>query len=48
LKRQSLSGVSLDDEATDLVRWQQSFQAAAQFMRTVNQVTETALSILGG
>lgn len=48
LKRQSLSGVSLDDEATDLVRWQQSFQAAAQFMRTVNEVTQTALSILGG
>ncbi len=48
LKRQTLSGVSLDDEAADLVRWQQSFQAAAKFMQTVNQVTESALSILGG
>lgn len=47
LKRQELSGVSLDEEATDLVRWQQSFEAAAKFMQSVNRVTETALSILG-
>ncbi len=48
LKRRSMSGVSLDEEAADLVRWQQSFQAAAKFMQTVNQVTETAMSIFGG
>lgn len=48
LKRQEVSGVNLDDEAADLVRWQQSFAAAAKFMQVVNQVTESALGLIGG
>lgn len=46
-KRQSVSGVSLDEEAANLAKWQQSFDAAARYLRTVNRLTETALSIGG-
>ncbi len=48
LKRQQLSGVSLDEEAADLAKWQQSYQAAARYMQTVNRVTEMALGLLAG
>lgn len=48
LKRQEASAVSLDEEAADLARWQQSFQAAAQFMQTVNRVTEIAINMFAG
>ncbi len=44
-KRQGVKGVSLDEEAAELARWQQSFAAAAKFMQVVNRVTETAFSI---
>ncbi|RMG47393.1 MAG: flagellar hook-associated protein FlgK [Acidobacteria bacterium] len=45
-RRQEVSGVSLDEEAANLARWEQSFQAAARFMKVVNDVTEVALQIL--
>ncbi|MDQ7088979.1 MAG: flagellar basal body rod C-terminal domain-containing protein [Acidobacteriota bacterium] len=48
LKRQSVSAVSLDEEAANLARWQQSFEAAARFLQTVNRVTETALNLIPG
>ncbi|HHN75162.1 MAG TPA: hypothetical protein ENK10_08050, partial [Acidobacteria bacterium] len=48
LKRQSVSAVSLDEEAADLARWQQSFEAAARFLQTVNRITETALNLIPG
>jgi flagellar hook-associated protein 1 FlgK len=44
-KRQSISGVSLDEEAADLARWQQSFDAAARYLQAVNRLTEISLSI---
>lgn len=45
LKRQRLSGVNLDEEAADLVRWQRSFEAAARFLQTVNEVSKVALNL---
>ncbi|UCF66055.1 MAG: flagellar hook-associated protein FlgK [Acidobacteriota bacterium] len=45
-KRERVSGVSLDEEAAELVRWQQSFQAAARFMQVVNEVNDIALQLL--
>lgn len=48
VKRQQASAVSLDEEAADLAKWQQSFQAAAQFMQTVNRVTEYAINMFAG
>lgn len=45
-RRSQMSGVSLDEEAADLVRWQQSFQAAARFLQTANQVISDTLDML--
>jgi flagellar hook-associated protein 1 FlgK len=45
-RRAQMSGVSLDEEAADLVRWQQSFQAAARFMQSANEVIDTVLDTL--
>ncbi|MBP7146468.1 MAG: flagellar hook-associated protein FlgK [Acidobacteria bacterium] len=44
--RNARSAVSLDEEAAELIKWQQSFDAAARFMQVVNRVTETALTLL--
>lgn len=37
------SGVNLDEEAADLLRWQQAYQAAAQLVATANTLFETLL-----
>jgi flagellar hook-associated protein 1 FlgK len=45
-RRQAVSGVSLDEEAAMLAQWQQTFQASARFMETVNRVTDIAMNLL--
>jgi len=40
----SISGVSLDDEAADLIRFQQSFQAAAQVIKVSSTIFDSILS----
>ena len=40
----SISGVSLDDEAADLIRFQQSFQAAAQVIKVSSAIFDSILS----
>lgn len=47
LQQSSTSGVNLDEEAADLLRFQQSYQAAAQVIRTANELFDTLLSSLG-
>jgi len=42
--RDSISGVNLDEEAVDLVRLQQAYQAAAQVISTANSLFETFLA----
>ncbi len=42
--RESVSGVSLDEEAADLVRFQQAYEAAAQIIQTSNSLFSTLLS----
>lgn len=44
LERDSVSGVNLDEEAVDLVRYQQAYQAAAQVIATSNTLFETFLA----
>jgi flagellar hook-associated protein 1 len=44
VEREALSGVNLDEEAADLVRWQQAYQAAAQMIATANDLFESLLS----
>lgn len=44
--RESLSGVNLDEEAADLVRYQQAYQAAAQVISTAQSLFDTLLSVV--
>lgn len=46
--RDSLSGVNLDEEAANLVKFQQAYQAASQVIVTSNNMFQSLLSILGG
>lgn len=45
-KRDSISGVSLDEEAANLMQYEKSFQALAQFMGTVSQLTDVLIQIV--
>lgn len=45
--QQSESGVNLDEEATNLMRYQQAYQAAGKVMQTANQMFDMLLT-LGG
>jgi flagellar hook-associated protein 1 len=42
--RESVSGVNLDEEAANLVRFQQAYQAAAQVIATANSLFESLLA----
>ncbi len=44
-RRDSISGVNLDEEAIDLTRYQQTYNAAAQMIATSNQLFNSILSI---
>jgi flagellar hook-associated protein 1 len=44
--RNALSGVNLDEEAADLLRYQQAYQAAAQIIATAGTVFDTLLSAI--
>ena len=43
-RRESISGVNLDDEAANLVRFQQAYQAAAQLISVANSLFDTLLN----
>lgn len=43
-QRESVSGVSLDEEASALLQYQRSYQAAARVMTVVDEMTQTILS----
>jgi flagellar hook-associated protein 1 FlgK len=43
-RRESISGVNLDEEAANLVRYQQAYQAAAQVISTANSLFDTLLN----
>ncbi|HEY1075603.1 MAG TPA: flagellar hook-associated protein FlgK [Fontimonas sp.] len=42
-ERESLSGVNLDEEAADLIRFQQAYQAAARVMQVADTIFQTLL-----
>ncbi|MGM3276754.1 flagellar hook-associated protein FlgK [Ralstonia sp. 24A2] len=46
-QQQSVSGVSLDEEAMNLMRYQQAYQASAKVMQTANSLFDSLLSIAG-
>ncbi|MDR0528057.1 MAG: flagellar hook-associated protein FlgK [Zoogloeaceae bacterium] len=43
--RDSVAGVNLDEEAANLIKYQQSYQAAARMMNTVSVLFDTLISI---
>jgi len=46
-QRESISGVSLDEEATNLVKYQRAFQAAARLMTTMDEMLNTIINGMG-
>jgi flagellar hook-associated protein 1 len=47
-QRQSVSGVSLDEEMTNLITYQQAYQASARVMSTINDTFSSLLSMVSG
>jgi flagellar hook-associated protein FlgK len=43
--RDQISGVSLDKEAADLIRYQQAYQASAKVMQMASQLFDTVLHV---
>jgi len=44
-QRTNYSGVSLDEEAANLVQYQNAYNAAARVISTVNQMMQTAINL---
>ena len=44
-QQQSLSGVSLDEEAINLLQYQRAFEAAAKFLKIADEITQTTISL---
>lgn len=44
-RRDSVSGVSLDEEATNLIRFQRAYQAAARMIRATDELFQTLLNL---
>jgi flagellar hook-associated protein 1 FlgK len=44
-KRNSVSGVSLDEEMTSLIQFQRAYQASARVINTLDEMLQTAISI---
>ncbi|WP_193771203.1 flagellar hook-associated protein FlgK [Candidatus Magnetaquicoccus inordinatus] len=45
--RQSTSGVSMEEELTDLLRYQRSFQACSKMVTTADQMMQTIINMVG-
>ncbi len=46
-QRQSISGVSLDEEMTNLLQYQQAYQASARVMNAINETLNTLINQVG-
>jgi flagellar hook-associated protein 1 FlgK len=47
-QRQSVSGVSLDEEMTNLIQYQQAYQASARVMNAIDETLSTLIQTVGG
>jgi len=45
-QREQVSGVNLDEEMTNMLRYEQSYQAAAQYISAVNQMNDAVLNLI--
>ena len=43
-----MSGVSLDEEMTNLIQYQQAYQASARVMNAIDQTLSTLINQVGG
>jgi flagellar hook-associated protein 1 FlgK len=46
-QRQSIAGVSLDEEMTNLIQYQQAYQASARVMNAINETLNTLINQVG-
>ncbi len=46
-RRESVSGVSLDEEATDMIRFQRAYQAASRVITTIDEMLDTLINRTG-
>ncbi len=44
-QRQSVSGVSLDEEMTNMITYQQAYQASARMMTAIDDMLQTLISM---
>jgi flagellar hook-associated protein 1 FlgK len=45
-RRSSISGVSLDEEATDVIKFQQAYQASAKVITTINEMLDSLMNMV--
>jgi flagellar hook-associated protein 1 len=46
-QRDGVSGVSLDEEMTDLMKYQRSFQASSRVIQVIDDLLDTIVNRLG-
>jgi flagellar hook-associated protein 1 len=46
-QRQSVSGVSLDEEMTNMIQFQRAFDAASKIVRTIDEMYQTVINMKG-
>jgi flagellar hook-associated protein 1 FlgK len=44
--RSNIQGVSLDEEAMNLLEYQRSYDATSQFVKVINQLTQDVIGLL--
>jgi flagellar hook-associated protein 1 FlgK len=45
-RRQEVSGVNVDEELVDMIRYEQSYSAAARYIQVIQQLQDTVLSLI--
>lgn len=43
--RDSISGVNLDEEMTNMVKYQRAYESSAKFLSTINEMTQTVINM---